>query len=464
MGERTWASPAVELWQADARDLSFLPDASVDCCVTSPPYWGLRAYHAGDGEIGQEQTIEEWVASLVAVFGEVRRLLRPWGTLWLNAGDCYVGGGNNRGSDVESMTPKQYSNLGSRALVERTPVPAGLHPGDLAGLPWRLAFALQADGWTLRSANVWAKPAPMPESVDGWRWERCRIRLAPSKAAEQGHRPGTDINEWVGGPMGGGNHRAEWGDCPGCPKCAPNDGLVLRRGSGRPTRAHEYVFQFTKSTGYFSDREAVAEDASENTHSKGPSFHPMPRTLKDGEGLIRNNESFNAAIWGTVASRNIRSVWTIGPEPLASGSGHYAAFPTRLPEICILASTSERGNCTECGMPWARAVETHSAYEGNRRSDDPERLGTTAGTGWKGGNEASPQTRTVGWRATCQHRAAGTVPPVVLDPFVGSGSSCVAAQRLGRRSIGVDLKGEYLALARRRLEEVPLPLASSVPP
>ncbi|HAM56713.1 MAG TPA: hypothetical protein DCQ64_15480, partial [Candidatus Rokubacteria bacterium] len=259
MGERIWASPAVELWQADARDLSFLPDASVDCCVTSPPYWGLRAYHAGDGEIGQEQTIEEWVASLVAVFGEVRRLLRPWGTLWLNAGDCYVGGGNNRGSDVESMTPKQYSNLGSRALVERTPVPAGLHPGDLAGLPWRLAFALQADGWTLRSANVWAKPAPMPESVDGWRWERCRIRLAPSKAAEQGHRPGTDINEWVGGPMGGGNHRAEWGDCPGCPKCAPNDGLVLRRGSGRPTRAHEYVFQFTKSTGYFSDREAVAE-------------------------------------------------------------------------------------------------------------------------------------------------------------------------------------------------------------
>jgi len=471
VGERTWASPAVELWQADARDLSFLPDASVDCCVTSPPYWGLRAYHAGDGEIGQEATVEEWVASLVAVFREVRRVLRPWGTLWLNCGDAYMGSGQGWSKGKIYAGEKRATNVGSwdRAWTEdygyarplgyiSSMQPNGSKPGDLAGLAWRLAFALQADGWTLRSANVWAKPAPMPESLRGWRHERCRVKVAndgrgrePSRTTTEG-RPQQDHDGKVFAPD------AQWADCPGCPKCRDNDGLVLRRGSWRPTDSHEMIFQLTKSTSYYGDREAVSipytavslkRAAWEERRVSDNGFSSQ------GLGHLPANK-----VRLTQSGANLRSVWDIGPEPLPSGSGHYAAFPTRLPEICILASTSERGNCAECGMPGARVVETKPMVisRSSRAADSGIRI-MSSGT-----MESAAETRTVGWRPTCRHPDASTVPPVVLDVFCGSGSTLIAAQRLGRRSIGVDLKGEFLALARRRLEEVPLPLASSVPP
>lgn len=145
-----------------------LPDESVQCVVTSPPYWGLRDYGV-TGQLGLEQTPEEYVAAMVDVFREVRRVLRRDGTLWLNLGDSYAGSwsGNSMRPDGGTQRP---GGPGFQPLDERVParggvVPMGLKPKDLVGIPWRVAFALQADGWYLRSDIVWAKPNPMPESV-----------------------------------------------------------------------------------------------------------------------------------------------------------------------------------------------------------------------------------------------------------------------------------------------------------
>ena len=153
---------SVRILQGDCRDvLKTLPDGSVHCCVTSPPYFGLRDYGMSD-QIGLEQKPDAFVAELVAVFREVHRVLRYDGTLWLNLGDTYAGGGRG-GNPSDSAFRKQATNAGS--LVDRSPVPCGLKAKDLIGIPWRVAFALQADGWWLRQDIIWSKPNPMPESV-----------------------------------------------------------------------------------------------------------------------------------------------------------------------------------------------------------------------------------------------------------------------------------------------------------
>jgi hypothetical protein len=149
------------LYVGDALDvLRGLPDESVHCCVTSPPYWGLRDYGV-DGQLGLEATPEEYVARMVAVFAEVRRVLRSDGTCWLNIGDSYTSGGR----DYRVADSKGDASGNARAMETRAAVPAGLKPKDLVGIPWRLTFALQADGWYLRSDIIWSKPNPMPESV-----------------------------------------------------------------------------------------------------------------------------------------------------------------------------------------------------------------------------------------------------------------------------------------------------------
>jgi len=175
--------------------LQGLPDRSVQCCVTSPPYWGLRDY-GHEGQIGLEPTPEAYVAKMVEVFREVRRVLREDGTLWLNLGDSYA---RQAGDDSKKDPTSQatgFANVIAAGCAKKgnNIPPPGLKPKDLIGIPWRVAFALQADGWWLRQDIIWAKPNPMPESVT----DRC-------------------------------------------------------------TKAHEYVFLLTKSERYFYDADAVSE-------------------------------------------------------------------------------------------------------------------------------------------------------------------------------------------------------------
>ncbi len=276
--------------------LSDLPEESVQCVVTSPPYWGLRDYgtaawkggdmecnhrgppaasktsilgsgpgrrskvreegfvpyrdtcgkcgaHRVDDQLGLEAMPEEYTARLVAVFHEVWRVLRKDGTLWLNLGDTFAA---NRSYQV---TDSKHVDVGNEMPMR---VPVGLKPKDLVGIPWRVAFALQEDGWWLRSDIIWSKPNAMPESV-------------------------TD----------------------------------------RPTKSYEHMFLLAKSQRYFYDHEAIKERS--NTTEK-----------------LRNN----------------RDVWTINNYPYSQA--HFATFPPKLIEPCIRAGTSDKGCCIECGSPWKR--------------------------------------------------------------------------------------------------------------
>ena len=154
------------LYGGAVEQLAKIPDGTVHCCVTSPPYWGLRDYGV-EGQIGLEPTPQEYVDKLVGVFREVRRALRPDGTLWLNLGDSYFGDTPPRKASGEAFSKTwDPANTASRGGKRRSAARiGGLKPKDLIGMPWRLAFALQADGWWLRSDCIWAKANPMPPLV-----------------------------------------------------------------------------------------------------------------------------------------------------------------------------------------------------------------------------------------------------------------------------------------------------------
>ncbi len=314
--------------QGDAiEQLRTLPDESVQCCVTSPPYWGLRDYGTAaweggehgcdhqyakggrnpetaskqltnggtifsqyehdckkcgakriDSQLGLEKTPEEYVAKMIAVFREVRRVLRKDGTLWLNLGDSYAANFRWGGPDTDSE--KQLSNRASRDFMNggcaswsnrasenvRPRPESGLKPKDLCGIPWRMAFALQADGWWLRSDIIWAKPNPMPESV-------------------------TD----------------------------------------RPTKSHEYLFLLTKSASYFYDAEAIREQIK-------PWNDGSLRSPKFGSDRPLNGaRDQNEVQYERICGANKRSVWTVATAPYPDA--HFATYPPDLIKPCILAGS-----------------------------------------------------------------------------------------------------------------------------
>ena len=438
----------VQLYQADAREIP-LADQSVHCCVTSPPYFGLRVYADNDHRgIGLEASVEAWVANLVDVFREVKRVLRDDGVCWVNLGDTYDSGTNKGHSGSPKTDVGGWS--GDNILAgNRVTVGAGV--GNRLGIPERVVMALQADGWIWRDTVIWAKKSAMPESLAGWRWEKCRVKVANGQVVRRGDPTLTGITN---------NHHddkglAEWADCPGCPKCEANDGLVLRKGSWRTTSSHEYIFMLTKQMGYFADGEAV-KTAAQYGYSPGSTFEAKRgASYKDS----RENQK-GATVPGTGGKANRRSVWNdISPEPY--GGAHFATFPSDLPRICIQASTSEKGVCSECGSQWARVVE-RTAFQDNGRSEDASY--THMGGQYKrqlGGNyqkalDDNP-TQTLGWRATCNCNAK-VIPATVLDPFAGTFTTGYAAQKLGRRAVGTDISESYLKQAVKRLSAVTLPM------
>ena len=476
-GDRSW-----HVEQGDCREVLWsLPDGVVHCCVSSPPYWRQRSYLAADHalkqfELGSEPTPELFVEHLVEVYREVRRVLRDDGVCWINIGDSYAGGGRGGGQALDQTSAAAWKE--GACPRGRMPTPAPLKPGDLVGIPWRLALALQADGWFLRGDVVWAKPAPMPESINGWRWERCRVKVKPAPAATSGHGTAHAVARRAReyDPVAGGQQykSVEWALCAGCAKCKTTDGYVLRRGSWRPTRAHELILQFTKSPDYYCDAQAVAEPTTGGAHSRGGGSH---RKIAAAGSGVRQNESFEAFRREPIAARNLRSVWTIGPRPftaadLGGETEHYATYPPELPERCIRASTSEAGCCSTCGAPVVRVIGERQAADGvgsgNKQrifaGADNGRPETHLGSGvpWE-----PASTPTIGWRPSCgcsrppgdAPRERGAVgagqhaaPCLVLDPFAGAGTTGLVASRLGRRFIGIELNPAYVELARRRIE------------
>jgi DNA modification methylase len=391
----------------DARHIP-LSDGCVQCVVTSPPYWGLRDYGLDGKGIGLEKTHEEYVANIIQVFREVWRLLRDDGTLWLNLGDCYGGYFGDKyahrpfGEDrtPDATTPPNKPSQGKMAK-------------QLMGIPWRVAFALQADGWYLRSDIIWAKPNPMPESV-------------------------TD----------------------------------------RPTKSHEYLFLLAKQPRYYYDAEAVREPqggwhgshfddprdleirpTTGRRHSKKPDGWA---TYGGGHGSFHHDGREAGGPGLMAAGRNRRTVWTIPTQPYRGA--HFATYPEKLVEPCILAGTSAKGNCPVCGAPWERMTERGDlrgpGHEGYRLEKAQASKGDAKvkgrSEGWWPNHRYEPST--LGWRPTCDHDAE-PVPAVVLDPFCGSGTVGAVARRFGRRFVGIDLSAPYLRLAQQRIRVVSLGMA-----
>jgi len=279
---------SVDIRNGDCIDImKKMEDQSVDCCVTSPPYFGLRDY-GHEEQIGLEDTPDKYVEKIVEVFGEVKRVLKDDGTVWLNLGDSYAGswgnaGGQNRGKGTQR--PIAGKSITKDADTERhgSFVPAGargfkdngIKPKDLIGIPWRVAFALQADGWYLRQDIIWHKPNPMPESVT----DRC-------------------------------------------------------------TKAHEYIFLLSKSAKYYCDMESVKED------SVDPESYTGRNKRNDYKGCgtkgFEVREGFKNIEQGkTYETRNKRSVWTVTTKPFKGA--HFATFPPDLILPCILAGCPEGG-------------------------------------------------------------------------------------------------------------------------
>jgi DNA modification methylase len=389
--EAYYRSPSgdVTLYQGDAAAvLRALPAGSVHTCITSPPYWSLRDYNA-PGQLGLEDTVEEYVEALVGVFGEVRRVLRDDATLWLNLGDCFA---NERSWGGKSGVKNATSDAGG---YPRHKVSPGLGNKQLVGVPWRVAFALQADGWLLRSDLIWFKPNPMPESV-----------------------------------------------------------------RDRPTRAHEYVFLFSKGPRYFYDADAIREPHAEPWRGKGERESGDPHSHRvDGaaRGLGRQPVFVPAVREYNPAGRNRRSVWEIATEPYPNL--HFATFPQKLVEPCLLSGSSARGCCPACGAPWVRTTERESILERPRsrpgRGEQPS-LRASLGQPQQGGRRVAVQT--TGWRAGCACDAGDPTPCTVLDPFAGASTTGVVARKHGRSFIGIELSEAYCRMSRERLCQMALPI------
>lgn len=390
--------------------LRSLPAESVHCCVTSPPYWGLRDYgiepsvwpNGWTGCHGLEPTPAMYVENAVTIFCEVRRVLRDDGTLWLNLGDSYssTGGERSYGSFDGAVGRGPGARRCDTTLL-------GLKPKDLIGLPWLVAMALRDDGWYLRSALPWVKRSAMPDSA-----------------------------------------------------------------SDRPGSALEYVFLLAKSERYYFDHDAVRRAPSGidggacfggvkkavngdkigsavRTHSRHATREDRERYAATGR-QIRNADlwfqSIDAPHGLTFAGDEL-----VGLDVNTAGykKAHFATFPPKLIEPLILASTSEHGCCAVCGKPWERVTETE--YVKNRPSagNDPRSRSEDAfsranGSSGYRGNNLLKETTSLGFRPACTCGVDQVIRPVVFDPFLGSGTTAMVCRWHGRRCIGIERSETYL--------------------
>jgi DNA modification methylase len=275
-----------EIINGDSRScLKMIADETAQCCVTSPPYFGLRDYGI-TGQIGREPMISEYISNLVDIFKEVKRVLAKDGTLWLNLGDSYASSGKNR-TEAQAVA-KSGLNGGlqtqTQILKQQSKIVEGLKSKDLIGIPWRVALALQADGWYLRQDIIWQKPNVMPESVT----DRC-------------------------------------------------------------TKSHEYIFLLSKSPKYYFDSEAIKEPAicgakGSEFHTGKTGIHQLGRSQKvrpskPKGSFIAKGEPLPGQLpfRAVVEMRNKRSVWTVSTKPFKGA--HFATFPPELIEPMILAGS-----------------------------------------------------------------------------------------------------------------------------
>lgn len=305
--------PSVRILVGDALEqLRALPDESVHCVVTSPPYWGLRDYGVA-GQIGLEDTFEEFLDRLIAVFAEVRRVLKKRGTIWVNMGDSYASNSYGGSPGAVNLEGGRGNLEASRAARTKARVPTNCKPKDLIGQPWALAFALRAQGWFWRSTVIWHKPAPMPESVKDRPTKSWEPVLLFSKSRHYHYDRAAIMEPCVASES---NTPDDWERAVNRRRRTT---ATLRQGSYKAASRTEQQLRpsFGREPGW-RDR----EQASKN-HTPRPGID----TKGGGQGSGRMTYPTDL--------RNKRDVWTIPSRPF--DGAHFATFPPDLVEPCILA-------------------------------------------------------------------------------------------------------------------------------
>lgn len=419
-----------ELLIGDCIDtLKTLDEKTIQCVVTSPPYFGLRDY-GEDGQIGLEKTPEDFVQSLVEVFREVKRVLRDDGVVWLNLGDTYAGGGGASGhTEATQNMGRSTKSYGATATSSR-PLPTGLKPKDLIGIPWRVAFALQADGWYLRQDIIWSKPNPMPASVK----DRC-----------------TTSHEYI---------------------------FLL-------SKSRKYFFD------HRAIQQPLAESSGPRMRRGVSSNH---KWSDGADGQVPNSMSKERAYdqdRPVKSMRNKRSVWTITTKPFSQA--HFATYPPDLIEPCILAGSASRC-CSDCGTAWIRTeigsrqpncecngslVEKEVIIPASMTREEVSQTtwGTTIDGEYNGeavkdyegtgAENASDVKKRIIENRTKDRKKKITIyesemdldkhptsPSIVLDPFGGSGTTAGVAIKRGRRAILCELSSEYAELIPLRIASI----------
>lgn len=362
------------IYQHNVLDPWPIPDKSVHCIVTSPPYWNLRNYKVA-GQLGLEKTPAEYIEKMVQVFREAWRVLQDDGTLWINIGDCYASKGKKRTrKQATAKTTLQGSLDGQcESLVQNSKIVDGLKAKDLVGIPWMLAFALRADGWYLRQDIIWHKPNPMPESAT----DRC-------------------------------------------------------------TRAHEYVFMFSKSSRYYYDAYAIRTALKEKTFT---TFGIESTGHGDGSGLVQSEN------WARDVPVRKPKVWKT-PDGWDAGAGGHSSIHRNGREKGAPADKpdKQRGHFRRhAGFNdrWDKmTVEQQQSMGANKRS-----VWTIATAGYSGDHYATfPEDLILDpIKAGC--------PPygVVLDPFMGRGTTGLVAVKNSRYFLGLELNPYDIGKAEERL-------------
>ena len=494
-------NPAWDILQGDSTEvMRGMEPESVHCCVTSPPYWGLRNYGVA-GAYGLEPTLEEYIANMVTVFREVRRVLRKDGTLWLNLGDAYASNpsnGRGGGSTLDGGAPH---------LSGANRDGAGLKPKDLVGLPWRVAFALQADGWWLRSEIVWHKPNPMPESVRDRPTRAHEYVFLLTKSARYFYDADAIREPMAASSIERISQESFW---------EQTGGEKDHRNGVNPNRSARGALE------NLARRTPAGWNVNyDESNQKGH----YPQKADKQRGHSRRHAGFNDR-WDGMSKEeqqamgaNKRTVWSIATQGFPGA--HFATFPEELVRCPVLAGTSERGVCAACGAPWVRlgstrqpdvlgkALTTLRSKSGLTRHQMADMIGVGSNNvrDWEigghiptddhwvklctalnlnlsrsefaeqaeyivTGSQAGPKQKasqtdsyvnrpyaerklrvslsTTDWQPTCEHDSE-PVPAVVLDPFCGSGTTGVVALRHERSFIGIELNPEYIELARKRI-------------
>lgn len=362
-------------------ELRKFPDGSIDCLVTSPPYWALRDYGV-NGQLGLERTFEEYIVKLCDIFGEAKRALKDAGTCWVNLGDSYSNSG--KGGDSGRMYARRHTQFGKICDIRRHGKPTRvkeLPPKSFCNIPARFSIEMQNHGWILRNVIIWHKPNCMPSSV-----------------------------------------------------------------KDRFTVDFEYLFFFVKNKKYYFETQYEPLQESSLLRARYNSYSSKTdKGIHGGMNLKNQLKVFEKINNGELRGRNKRCVWKISTRPFRGS--HFAVFPEDLVETPIKAGCPEFV-CTKCGK--AREPIIKSQFKQHS-------LGATSGQYWKvrnfkGDNTVRNSSAKIGYTdCGCN---AGFKGGVVLDPFMGSGTTAAVAKRLGRNYVGIELNPKYIEMAKRRIKAV----------